>query len=535
MRQMAIGRGDARREAAGRRRWELVFRRLWVAQTVALFGAEVTTLALPLTAALILGASPLQMGLLVAAGEAPFLLWSLPLGVFADRVRRRPLLVAADIGRAALLGIIPVTALLGVLRIELLYVVAFLAGMLSVLFEIAHYAYVPSLIPRDQLVAANGKLQVSYSAAESAGPGLAGLLIQAVTAPIAVLATAGSFLVSALLLGTLDQTETRPRGDAPGDGFWRAARDGLRALLNHPLLRPIVVTSAAIGLFLYAVRAIYVLYATRELGLDSLQLGTVIAIGGAAAVPGGLLAGWFARRFGFGLAVGGGWLLEGLALLLIPLATPATALPVLALAQTCGGLAGTITNVNQWSLRQAVTPDHLQGRVTASHRFLVYGAFPVGALLGGVLATRLGMRPALLIGGVGAAICPLWFLWRVRGTEVKIAGTSDDVVLGDQGALGEAGRAEGGDVDPGRGAVEQELGQTAADRGTLHEAVAAEPGRDGQTLRPAGPAQERVVIGGDLVEPGPAAQDARLREGGRAGDERFDGGRQPALVDRLVG
>jgi predicted MFS family arabinose efflux permease len=394
----------------GRAHWEADFRRLWAAQTVALFGAEISVLALPLTAALSLGATPWQMGLLVAAGEAPFLLCSLPLGVFADRVRRRPLLIAADLGRAILLGVVPLAALLGVLRIELLYAVTFLAGILAVLFDVAHYAYVPALVPRDELTAANGKLQVSYSAAESAGPGLAGLLIQWVSAPLAVTATAMTFLISGTLLGRIDRAEDRPAASGPRAGFRQEVAEGLRSLLGHPLLRPIVVVSALAGIFLYAVRAIYVLYATRELGLDAAQLGFIFAVGGAAALPGGLLAGCAARRLGFGVTIWGGWFLQGLTFLLIPLASGALAIPVLVAAQALGGLAHTVANVNQWSLRQAATPDHLQARVTASHRFLVYGALPLGALLGGYLATALGMRPALLACAVGAALSPLLLL-----------------------------------------------------------------------------------------------------------------------------
>jgi MFS family permease len=390
--------------------WGVDFRRLWAAQSIALVGGEITILALPLTAAVMLGATPFQMGLLVAAGEAPFLVWSLFLGVYADRVRRRPLLVAADLGRAALLCTVPLAALLGLLRVELLYAAAFLAGTLGVLFEVAHYAYVPSLVPRTELTAANGKLQISHSTAGSLGPALAGLLIQAIAAPFAILLTAASFLASAALLGSIPQTENPPSRDRPNLGLRREIADGLRALVGHPLLRPIVAASALIGLFLYAIRAMYVLFATRELGLDAMQLGAILAAGGLAAIPGGLLAGPVARRLGFGAAVWGGWLVAGASFLLVPLASASSAVPLLIAAQALGGLAETIANVNQWSLRQIVTPDHLQGRVTASHRFLVYGAFPLGALLGGGLGTVLDLRQALLLCAVGATVCPLLLL-----------------------------------------------------------------------------------------------------------------------------
>ncbi|MFT4040407.1 MAG: MFS transporter [Thermomicrobiales bacterium] len=390
--------------------WRVTFHRVWAALTVALFGAQISTLALPLGAALSLGASPLQMGLLVAAGEAPFLLCSLPCGVLVDRVRRWPLLIAADLSRAGLLSLIPLAALLGGLRLELLYVVAFLTGAGNVLFDVAHYAYIPALVPRSELLRANGRIQVSYSAAESAGPGLAGVLIQAVSAPLAMLATAGTYLISAALLGSNRRPETPASLSATEGGMREAIMAGLRALLNQPLLRPIVLTSAAIGVCQYAVRAVFVLYVTRELGLDALQIGAILAVGGIAAAPGGLLADRVGARFGSGPAIWGGWLGEGAALLLLPFATPATAIPLLVAAQTLGGLAGTIANVNQWSLRQTLTPDHLQGRVTASHRFLVYGAFPLGALLGGVLASAIGLRPALFLGALGATLLPLCLL-----------------------------------------------------------------------------------------------------------------------------
>jgi predicted MFS family arabinose efflux permease len=275
---------------------------------------------------------------------------------------------------------------------------------------VAHYAYVPSLVPRDRLTGANGKLQVSYSAAETAGPGIAGLLIQAISPPLAILATALSFLTSAALLGSLRGAEERVRGAYASTRFRTAVAEGVRFLLGHPLLRPIIVVSAASSLFVYGIRAIYVLFATREVGLDAAALGAVVAIGGLAAVPGGVLAGRVAGRLGLGRTIWLGWFLEGSALLLIPFASRSNAILLLIAAQAIGGLANSVSNVNQWSLRQVVTPDELQGRVTASHRFLVYGAYPLGAVLGGLLATQFGLRPALLICAIGAVLAPCWLL-----------------------------------------------------------------------------------------------------------------------------
>jgi predicted MFS family arabinose efflux permease len=215
--------------------------------------------------------------------------------------------------------------------------------------------------------------------------------------------------MSAVLLASICSSEP-PCDDQPRAGLRQEIAEGLRALLGQPLLRPFVLISALIGLFLYGVRALFVFYATRDLGLDATQLGAIFAVGGVAAVPGGLLAGWSARRLGFGLTVLSGWVVGGASLLLIPFASGQTAIATLVAAQAVGGLAHTIANVNQWSLRQAVTPDRLQARVTASHRFLVYGAFPLGALLGGFLATVIGMQPALLLCAVGATLSPLLLL-----------------------------------------------------------------------------------------------------------------------------
>jgi MFS family permease len=388
-----------------------LFLRLWAALTVALFGVQVSALALPLTAAVWLGATPFQMGLLAAASQAPWLLCSLPLGVWVDRVTRLQLvLIAADLGRACLLGAIPLAALFGVLHFELLCAVVFLVGIFSVAFDVAHYAYVPAVVGRTHLTEANGRIQVSHSAADSAGPGLAGFLVQVVSAPLAVAATAISFFASALLLVGAKAAETYDQTAEQRAGFRSAVMEGLQALIRHPLLRPIVVVSATAGLFIEAIRAVYVLYAARELGLGAAPLGIVLAVGGVAAIPGGLLAGWAARRFGFGPAVIAGWLLEGAALLLVPLAHGPGGAALLATAQAIGGFAGTVANVNQWSLRQVVTPDRLQARVTASHRFLVYGVYPLGALLGGTLAAYIGLRPALLICAVGATLAPLGLL-----------------------------------------------------------------------------------------------------------------------------
>jgi MFS family permease len=383
------------------------FRRLWAAQSASLIGSEITALALPLMAVLTLDASPVQMGLLAAAGTAPFLLCSLLAGVWVDRRRRRPVLIAADIARAGLLFSIPFTAWLGILRIEQLYAVTFIAGVLGVFFEVAHYAYVPSLVGHQSVVEGNSKLQISYSAAEAGGPGVAGLLVQFISAPGAVAIDAVSFLVSAFLLRRIEAPEP-PVDTQASRGVRHDVEVGLRTLLGHRLLRPIVLASITDSIFLKGIAAIFVLYATRELEISPVMLGVILAVGGIGAIPGALLSAPAARRFGVGRTIIGGWLIGAATWLLIPLATGPLAVPVLAATMLLGGVAGTVVNVQQWSLRQLVTPDALQGRVTASHRFLVYGAYPLGALLGGWLGAELGLRSAIAVCAVGALTAPLW-------------------------------------------------------------------------------------------------------------------------------
>jgi MFS family permease len=383
------------------------FRRLWAAQSASLFGSEITALALPLMAVLALHVSPLQMGLLAAAGTAPFLLCSLLAGVWVDRRQRRSVLIATDIARAGLLLSIPLTTWLGIVRIEQLYAVTFFAGVLGVFFEVAHYAYVPSLVGRETVVEANSKLQISYSAAEAGGPGVAGLLVQFISAPGAIAIDAVSFLVSAVLLRRIETPEP-PVDSQPSRGVRHDVEAGLQALLGHQLLRPIVLASITDSIFLKGIAAIFVLYATRELEFSPVTLGVILAVGGIGAIPGALLSAPAAHRFGVGPTIIGGWLIGATTWLLIPLATGPLAAPVLAVSMLLVGVAGTIVNVQQWSLRQLVTPDELQGRVTASHRFLVYGAYPLGALLGGWLGTEIGLRPAIAVCALGALTAPLW-------------------------------------------------------------------------------------------------------------------------------
>jgi MFS family permease len=387
------------------------FVKLWTGQTISRLGSEISQLAIPLAAALVLHASPAQMGLLGAFEFAPFLLLSLFAGVWVDRVHRRPVLIVADVGRAIFLGSIPVAAILGVLRIEQLYGVGLLTGVLTVFFDVAYQAYLPVLVSREHLVEGNSKLEVSRSVAQIAGPGVAGALVQLVTAPMAVIVDALSFVASVIFLLFIRTPEPPPvRHAGKAGSVWSELREGLAVVLGNPLLRSIAGCTATSNLFGNAMQAIYVLYVTRELGLQPAVIGLIYAISGPGALLGAVIAGWLAERFGLGATILGSIALFEAINLLIPLVGGPTVVIVgtLMLVAFVSGLTNPVYNVNQVSLRQAITPDRLQGRMNASMRFIVWGTIPLGALLGGSLGEALGIRPTIALMAVCGLLAPLW-------------------------------------------------------------------------------------------------------------------------------
>jgi MFS family permease len=386
------------------------FLRLWGAQSVSIFGSQITGLALPLTAAVVLDASVFEMGLLTTAGTLPYLLVGLPAGAWVDRLRRRPILIAADLGRAALVGTIPLAAALDVLGIGLLYAIALLAGVLTVFFEVAYQSYLPSLISRDELVEGNSRLEMSNSAARVAGPGVAGLLVQMLSAPAALLADALSFLASAALIGSIDRTERAPADRGPRRGVLREIGEGLRAVLDHPLLRPIAFSTAVSNFCTGIVAAVFILFLTNTLRLDAGVIGLTYALGSLGAVGAAALAAASARRFGLGPSILIGKSLIALSALLVPLAggPMVVAFGMLILYRVLGGAGAVISNVNQVSLRQSITPDQLQGRVNATNRFLTWATLPLGSLAGGALGHWIGIRPTLVVGAGGLALAVAW-------------------------------------------------------------------------------------------------------------------------------
>jgi MFS family permease len=387
------------------------FLKLWAGETISLLGTQVTVLALPLVAVITLHASAGQVGVLNACRYAPFVVVTLVAGVVVDRIRRRPTMIVANAARALLIVLIPLAAIFGWLRVEYLYAVGFAVGIFTVFFDLAYQAYLPSLVERDLLTPANGRLQASASVAELGGPGLGGLLVQALTAPYALVADAFSFVASIVSLGAIKHREPEPEREAQ-PALLPAIRAGFRFTFGNPYLRAILGEAATFNLFEQTILTAFVVYAIRQVHLSPGLLGLVVSTGAAGALAGSLVAGRLERRFGFGATTIGSMAVACLTPLLIALPAGGGAPTVTALAAIffMWGSAVAVSNVLVVSLRQTITPDAMLGRMNASYRFFTYGAIPLGALLGGGLAGLIGLRATLLAGAVGLLLALPWLV-----------------------------------------------------------------------------------------------------------------------------
>lgn len=389
------------------------FNKLLVGQTISNVGNGITGIALPLTAVLVLSANPVQMGILSAVDGLATLVFGLVAGVWVDRLRRRPILIAADLGRAALLGSIPLAALLGNLRFAQLYIVAASSAILTIFFRVADESFLPTLIPQEQLVEANSKRGTSDALAEIIGPASAGPLVQAIGAPFALLFDAGSFLCSALSIWLIRKPEPRPGQEAERGSPWKESIAGLRMVRESALLRALAISAAIFNFFGNFIGALYILYVVRELRAPPLIPGLLVAAGGASALIGTLLARGVIRRLGTGFSIGAMLFLYGLTGLLTPLATGPLALAVAMLftAQLLGDASVAIYFIAEVSLRQAIIPNAYLGRVNATMQFLSQGVAPVAALTAGLLGTTIGLRLTILIGVLGVMLAGLLLLF----------------------------------------------------------------------------------------------------------------------------
>jgi len=381
------------------------FRRLWFGQTISVFGDQVTGLGLPLVAVLTLGADASQMGLLTAVGLLPNLLFSLPAGVWLDRVRsRRRLMIGADLGRAALIGSIPLAFALGVLAMPQLYVVGFLSGSLAVLFDLSWNTLFVSVTARERYVEASALLNGSRSLASVGGPTIGGLLVQVIGAPLALLADAASFLGSVVFLRRIRASE--PPIVADEDSIRDRLLAGLSFVLRDHLMRPTLLSVATVNLFTFASSALFILYVTTLLGVSPGLLGLALGTGAVGAVIGAIFASRIGRRLGMGPAYALGLIIFPASMLLIPLAGPGMPMPLiltLLFASEFGaGFGVMILDVNVGAIITARTPDRIRARAGGAFRFINYGVRPIGALLGGLLGEALGVREAILVSTIAA-------------------------------------------------------------------------------------------------------------------------------------
>lgn len=379
------------------------FMKLWIGETISLAGSAVTELALPLTAILLLRASPFQLGLLLALNSGAAAAFGLFAGAWSDRARRRPLMIVADVGRALLMGAIPLAALLGVLRIEELYLITVCVGALNSLFSAAYQGFLPMLVRREQLVPANSRFEGSRVLAQVLGPGISGALIQLFTAPFAIVVDALSFLASGLCVWLIRDPQPRERAASRHAHLWREIGEGLRFVWTQPLIRPLLVTAVIFNLAAPILNAQVTLFATRELGISPLLLGLGFVVAGACGVLASIITGTVSARLGVGrtMTVATGLIFAGW--LLVPFVHGAmlVVMTLFAFGASVGTMGDVLFNINSASLRQAVVPDRLQGRVSASMRVLILGVQPLGALVGGALGEQIGLRPTLVIAALG--------------------------------------------------------------------------------------------------------------------------------------
>jgi len=422
------------------------FNKLWFGQAVSAFGNQVTTVALPLTAVAYLHASAFEVGLLGAAEALPFLGPTLLLGVLVDRTRRRPLMIGADIGRAVLMALIPVLAWAGRLNMPVLYAVTLAYGSLSVLFDLAYRPYLPTLVSPADLLAGNQRLQSTDSVSQVAGPSLGGALVQLLGAPPAMAADAVSFVVSVMSLLMIRVPEPRPeRVDEGGAraglrGVASQIRTGLRFLNGSPVLRPLAGAVATFNFFSQIQLTIIVLYAVREMHMSSGEVGVLFAGFGAGGVLAAILLGRGLHWLGYGPMLMATLATAAAAIAGLPLVPGPPALSTALFAAlyfiTGFGLVG--QNVISMTLRQIVSPSHLQGRVNASFRFISRAVLPIAAVAAGVAGGRLGLRATLVIVALGMPLSLLWVIF----SPLRKLRTLDDVQAAE--TLGHDPQATGG-------------------------------------------------------------------------------------------
>ncbi|MEV7612809.1 MFS transporter [Streptomyces sp. NPDC089799] len=417
------------------------FFRLWTGETLSLAGSQITYFATPLIAVLALDAGSWEMGLLGAAGSAATLVFGLSAGVWADSFERRGVLQFANAARALALAVIPLLWVMDALTIWALLAVTFVVGALSLLFDSAMSAYLPKLVGKKQLDQANSWMEGSSAVGDVAGPGLAGVLVQVLGAPLAILVDAVSYAGSAVALRGLPRAEPAPP-EGPREKHFQAALAGLKLLMRDPVQRSLALAAAHFNFFTSMFYALYTLYVVKTLDLSPALLGVLSAAGGVGALLGSATAARISRRFGYGIPLAFAYAAPGVAGLMVPLAEgrgTATALVLVGLSQFGWVLAVVVNLILSESIKQALVPDHMLGRITGSVRFVSWGVEPFGALLAGALgAGLLGLRTTLIVSALGLLASGLWpLLGPARKLRTLPEGEQDGEDDGESDATGE--------------------------------------------------------------------------------------------------
>jgi MFS family permease len=405
------------------------FASFWAGQTISQFGDRISELALPLIAVVTLAATPTQVGVLTAAVWAPNLLCLL-VGSWADRrTHRKRILVAADVLRALVLLSLPVAHWFGVVTLGQLFAVALLAGGGQVLFMSAYQSFFVSLVDRDRYVDANSKLSISRSGSYIAGPAIGGFLIQALTAAVAVLVDAVSFIASAVLIGAVraDQNPVAPSSTS----LLADARAGLRYVLAHRHLRAALGCVTTVNFFTFIAQALIVLFASRTLGLPSGLIGVALGVGAVGGLIGAVMAPRLSRRYGTGRMICLGAVLFPAPIGMLAFAGGPhwLAVGVIGLSELVSAAGVMFLDINLNALQTAVTADQMRNRTAGVFGTINYGVRPPGAVVGGLLGTWLGLRPTLLIAAVGGSLCCLWLLWSPIPRVRSLADLDDEVAL----------------------------------------------------------------------------------------------------------
>lgn len=384
------------------------FRWLWAGSTMSILGSEIGELAIPLLALISLSASASELSILRTAQFLPFLIATLPLGLLVDRARRRPLMIGADLGRFVLVAAIPVAVWTGTASIPLIATLLLLVGTLTVLYQSADFALLPHIVTRDQLTDANSKLFATISAAEISGRGLGGMLVQALTAPIAVLVNACGYLASALSLTRVKVAEPalQPRTERRLEAFL----SGLRIAVRQPVLRGFLAGATTFNLAYEVFLLCVMLYLVNDINASALTVGVILSCGGVGSLFGAWFGPKLSRRHHYGRVLLGTLALGNSAPLLVFLTSTAGRYetPLMGAVFALMGLGMGISAAHVVTLRQMVAPVETMGRLNAAYRLVSWGAVPVGATLGGILATWVGAHAGMLVGAVGLALATVW-------------------------------------------------------------------------------------------------------------------------------